>query len=101
MSEDKKQSSDNSHIDAKLSLIEERLDILHHSILDMNSAVDMIVRFSMTTKAFMELSILQGMIDPDELNKLATHYETTYSDKLTMPETDKEYKPKFEKHIFD
>ena len=101
MSDDKKLSTDNSYIDAKLSLIEERLDILHHSILDMNGAVDMIVRFSMTAKAFMELSIIQGMIDPNELNKLASQYETAYSDKLNIPETDKEYKSKFEKNIFD
>ncbi len=100
MSEDKKQSEENSYIDAKVSIIEQRLDILHQSILDMNSAVDMIVRFSITAKAFMELSILQGMIDPYELNNLASHYETTYSDNLNIPKTDKEYKSKFAKNIF-
>jgi len=100
MSEDKKQSEDNSYIDSKFSIIEQRLDILHQSIIDMNSAIDILVRFSMTAKAFMELSILQGMIDPNELNNLASQYETTYSDNLNIPETDREYKSKFAKNIF-
>ena len=100
MSEDKKQSEDNSYIDSKLSIIEQRLDILHQSIIDMNSAIDMLVRFSMTAKAFMELSILQGMIDPNELNNLASQYEKTYSDNLNIPETNTEYKSKFAKNIF-
>lgn len=100
MSKDKKQSEDNIYIDAKFAIIEQRLDILHQSIIDMNKAVDMLVRFSMTAKAFMELSILQGMIDPDELNRLASQYETAYSDKLNIPKTDAEYKSKFESNIF-
>lgn len=100
MSEDKKQSEDNSYIESKFSIIEQRLDILHQSVIDMNSAIDMLVRFSMTAKAFMELSILQGMIDPNELNNLASHYETTYNDNLNIPETDTEYKYKFAKNIF-
>jgi len=100
MSEEKKQKEDNSYIDTKFSIIEQRLDILHQSIIDMNSATDLLVRFSMMAKAFMELSISQGMIDPNELNKLASHYEAAYSANLNMPKTDGEYKSNFEKNIY-
>ena len=62
----------------KLKEIEERLDIMHNSMKELNSAIDMVVRFSMTAKAFMELSISHGLLDPQELNSLASQYEESY-----------------------
>lgn len=100
MSEDKRQSAEYSHIESKMSVIEQRLDIIHESIIDINSAIDMLVRFSMTAKAFMELSISQGIIDPNELKNLSANYENTYSDNLNIPQTESEYKSKFAKYIF-
>lgn len=100
MSKDRKESDEYSSIDSKISVIEQRLDIIHESIIDMNSAIDMLVRFSMTAKAFMELSISQGIIDPNELNNLASHYEITYSDNLNIPQKDSEYMSKFAKYMF-
>lgn len=100
MSEDKKQNDRNSYLESKISVIEQRLDIIHESIIDLNSAIDMLVRFSMTAKAFMELSISQGIIDPNELNNLASNYEINYSNKLNIPQSDTEYKSKFEKHLY-
>ena len=66
----------------------------------MNNAIDMLVRFSMTAKAFMELSISQGMIDPDELNKLASKYETTYSDNLNIADIETEFISKFSRNLY-
>ena len=62
----------------KLKEIEERLDIMHNSMKELNSAIDMVVRFCMTAKAFMELSISHGLLDPQELNSLASQYEESY-----------------------
>ena len=62
----------------KLKEMEERLDIMHDSMKELNSAIDMVVRFSMTAKAFMELSISHGLLDPQELNSLASQYEESY-----------------------
>ena len=100
MSDDKTVNEDIIFIKTKIAEFEQRLDILHESIRDMNSAIDMLVRFSMTAKAFMELSISQGIIDPNELNNLASQYEMTYSDNLNIPETDSAYKPKFTKNVY-
>ena len=100
MSDDRIQNEDIIFIKTKISEFEQRLDILHESIRNMNSAIDMLVRFSMTAKAFIELSISQGMIDLNELNKLASQYETTYSDNLNIPEMDSEYKSKFSKNLY-
>jgi len=75
----------------KLEEIEERLDLIHESMKELNGAVDMLVRFSMTTKAFMELSISQGLIDPHELNRIASHYVKSYSANLETADESKEY----------
>ncbi len=80
-------------VSKKLEEIEERLDIMHDSIREMNSAIDMLVRFCMTAKAFMELSITQGLIDPHELNRLASQYEETYSSNLNIPDRPVELDP--------
>ena len=74
-------------VDRKLSELEERIDIIHDSLKDLNSAVDMLVRFSMTAKAFMELSISQGLVDPHELNSLASRYEKSYTETIEAPNT--------------
>lgn len=100
MSEEKLNKEDIQLILVKLSEVEQRIDILHESIKDTNSAIDMLVRFSMTAKAFMELSISHGIIDPNELNNLASQYETNYSDNLNMPNSEIEYRSKFEKNMF-
>ena len=99
-SDDKIQNEDMIFIKAQVTEFEQRLDILHESIKDMNKAIDMLVRFSMTAKAFMELAISQGIIDPNELNNLASRYETNYSDNLSIPDTDTEYKPKFTNNLY-
>ena len=78
-------------VNNKLEEIEERLDLIHESIKELNGAVDMLVRFSMTTKAFMELSISQGLIDPHELNRIATHYIKSYSANLETADEGNEY----------
>lgn len=67
-----------SAVGIKLKEMEERLDIMHNSMKELNSAIDMVVRFSMTAKAFMELSISHGLLDPQELNSLASQYEESY-----------------------
>ena len=78
-------------ISQKLSEIDDRLNIMNESIKDLNGAVDMLVRFSMTAKAFMELSISQGIVDPYELNRIASTYEKAYSANLdTTPESSKD-----------
>ena len=100
MSKDSIKVDDLTLINTKFIEFEKRLDILHESIKEMNNAIDMLVRFSMTAKAFMELSISQGMIDPDELNKLASEYETTYSDNLNIPETETDFKSKFSRNLY-
>ena len=100
MSKDSIKVDDLTLINTKFIEFEKRLDILHESIKEMNNAIDMLVRFSMTAKAFMELSISQGMIDPDELNKLASKYETTYSDNLNIPETETDFKSKFSRNLY-
>lgn len=100
MSKDSIKIDDITLINTKLTEFDQRLDILHESIKEMNNAIDMLVRFSMTAKAFMELSISQGMIDPDELNKLATKYETTYSDNLNIPETETDFISKFSRNLY-
>ena len=63
----------------KMEELEERMDIIHGSIKELNSAIDMMVRFSMTSKAFMEIAIAQGLIDPQELNRIAAIYEDNYT----------------------
>ena len=73
-------------VSSKLNEIEERLDIMHNSFKELNSAIDMLVRFSMTAKAFMEISISQGLIDPHELNRLASTYEDSYAKSLNIGE---------------
>ena len=92
--------NDNSNLISKISEIEERLDIIHDGIRDMNSAIDMLVRFSITAKAFMELSISQGIIDPNELNKLASKYDSTYSSHLNIPESQIELEKRFENNLY-
>ena len=67
-----------SAVGIKLKEMEERLDIMHDSMKELNSAIDMVVRFSMTAKAFMELSISHGLLDPQELKSLASQYEESY-----------------------
>ena len=100
MSEENIKKDEFALLNLKISEIEERLDILHEGIKDMNNAIDMLVRFSMTAKAFMELSISRGIIDPDELNKLASQYEMTYSDALTIPETKNDFMSKFTNNLY-
>ena len=100
MSEDRMKIEDFTLINTKFIEFEKRLDLLHGSIKEMNNAIDILVRFSMTAKAFMELSISQGMIDPDELNKLASKYETTYSDNLNIPETETDFISKFSRNLY-
>jgi len=78
-------------LNQKLSEIEQHLDVMHQSMNDLNGAVDMLVRFSMTAKAFMELSISQGLIDPYELNRIATIYEHSYSSNLEVMEESNKY----------
>ncbi len=75
----------------KLNEIEQHLDLVKESMRDLNGAVDMLVRFSMTAKAFMELSISQGLIDPYELNRIASIYEHTYSSNLAVPDESNKY----------
>ena len=72
-------------VSKKLEEMEERLDIMHNSMNELNSAIDMIVRFSMTAKAFMELSISHGLLDPQELNSLASQYEESYKANFNIP----------------
>ena len=74
-------------VSKKLEEMEERLDIMHNSMNELNSAIDMIVRFSMTAKAFMELSISHGLLDPQELNSLASQYEESYKANFDIPES--------------
>ena len=100
MSKDSIKIDDFTLINTKLSEFEQRMDILHESIRDMNSAIDMLVRFSMTAKAFIELSLSQGMINPDELNKLASKYEMTYSDNLNITKTESEFISKFSRNLY-
>ena len=100
MSKDSIKVDDLTLINTKFIEFEKRLDILHESLKEMNNAIDMLVRFSMTAKAFMELSISQGMIDPDELNKLASKYETTYSDNLNIPEAETDFTSKFSRNLY-
>ena len=100
MSKDRIKVDDLTLINTKFIEFEKRLDLLHESIKEMNNAIDMLVRFSMTAKAFMELSISQGMIDPDELNKLASKYETTYSDNLNIADTETEFISKFSRNLY-
>ena len=100
MSKDSIKVDDLTLINTKFIEFEKRLDILHESIKEMNNAIDMLVRFSMTAKAFMELSISQGMIDPDELNKLASKYERTYSDNLNIPKTETDFTSKFSRNLY-
>jgi len=76
-----------SAVSKKLEEMEERLDIMHNSMNELNSAIDMIVRFSMTAKAFMELSISHGLLDPQELNSLASQYEESYKANFDIPES--------------
>jgi len=78
-------------INKKLDEIDGNLNILHESMKDLNSAVDMLVRFSMTAKAFMELSISQGIIDPYELNRIASQYEMSYSANLNIQKDSTKY----------
>ncbi len=92
--------NDISNLISKISEIEERLDIVHDGIRDMNSAIDMLVRFSITAKAFMELSISQGIIDPNELNKLASKYNSTYTENLNIPESQIELEKRFENNLY-
>ena len=70
-----------------LEEMEERLDIMHNSMNELNSAIDMIVRFSITAKAFMELSISHGLLDPQELNSLASQYEESYKANFNIPDS--------------
>ncbi|TFB10780.1 hypothetical protein E3V55_04925 [Candidatus Marinimicrobia bacterium MT.SAG.3] len=100
MSKDSIKVDDLTLINTKFIEFEKRLDILHESLKEMNNAIDMLVRFSMTAKAFMELSISQGMIDPDELNKLASKYETTYSDNLNIPKAETDFTSKFSRNLY-
>lgn len=74
-------------VSKKLEEMEERLDIMHNSMNELNSAIDMIVRFSMTAKAFMELSISHGLLDPQELNSLASQYEESYRANFDIPQS--------------
>lgn len=78
-------------INQKLEEIDGHLNILNESMKDLNGAVDMLVRFSMTAKAFMELSISQGIIDPYELNRIASKYEMSYSANLDLSKEGTEY----------
>lgn len=78
-------------LNQKLSEIEQQLNVIHESMRDLNGAVDMLVRFSMTAKAFMELSISQGLIDPYELNRIASIYEHSYSANLEVNEESNKY----------
>ncbi len=75
-----------SAVGIKLKEMEERLDIMHNSMKELNSAIDMVVRFSMTAKAFMELSISHGLLDPQELNSLASQYEESYKANFDISE---------------
>ena len=78
-------------LNQKLSEMEQQLNVIHESMRDLNGAVDMLVRFSMTAKAFMELSISQGLIDPYELNRIASIYEHSYSANLEVREESNKY----------
>lgn len=78
-------------LNQKLSEIEQHLELMQESMRDLNGAVDMLVRFSMTAKAFMELSISQGLIDPYELNRIASIYEHSYSANLEVREESNKY----------
>lgn len=100
MTKDRMKTDDFTLINTKFIEFEKRLDLLHGSIKEMNNAIDILVRFSMTAKAFMELSISKGMIDPDELNKLASKYETTYSDNLNIADTETEFISKFSRNLY-
>lgn len=91
MSEKNSQQQGIEAISRKLGEIEKRLDLMNESMRDLNGAVDMLVRFSMTTKAFMELSISQGLIDPYELNRIASNYELSYSANLKVPKESNKY----------
>ena len=87
MAKNTKSDEEISAVSKKLEEMEERLDILHNSMNELNSAIDMIVRFSMTAKAFMELSISHGLLDPQELNSLASQYEESYKANFDIPES--------------
>ena len=87
MEKNKTMGKEISAVFKKLEEMEERLDIMHSSMNELNSAIDMIVRFSMTAKAFMELSISHGLLDPQELNSLASQYEESYRANFDIPES--------------
>ena len=87
MAKNTKSDEEISAVSKKLEEMEERLDILHNSMNELNSEIDMIVRFSMTAKAFMELSISHGLLDPQELNSLASQYEESYKANFDIPES--------------
>ena len=78
-------------LNQKLSEIEQHLELMQESMRDLTGAVDMLVRFSMTAKAFMELSISQGLIDPYELNRIASIYEHSYAANLEVREESNKY----------
>ncbi len=79
MSENKNEIEVGAILLKKMEELEERMDIIHGSLKELNGAIDMLVRFSMTSKAFMEIAIAQGLIDPLELNRVAAIYEEGYS----------------------
>jgi len=91
MSEEKSTIEGIEALNQKLNEIEQHLDLMKESMRDLNGAVDMLVRFSMTAKAFMELSISQGLIDPYELNRIASIYEHSYSANLKVPDESNKY----------
>ena len=91
MSEEKSTIEGIEALNQKLNEIEQYLDVMKESMIDLKGAVDMLVRFSMTAKAFMELSISQGLIDPYELNRIASIYEHTYSANLEVPDESNKY----------
>ena len=66
----------------KLEELESRIDLLHESTEKVNEALDILIRFSMTSKAFMELAIGEGLVDPRDLGNLASIYERDYQNRI-------------------
>ncbi len=80
--QEKRKYVTDKEIDSMLQELDERLTLLSQRVTSMAEGIDTLVRFSMTTKAFMELAIGAGLFSPEELQHVASGYESGYDETL-------------------
>ncbi|MFQ6617562.1 MAG: hypothetical protein ACE5QV_02630 [Fidelibacterota bacterium] len=68
------------NMNEKFDVIEKRLDLIIKRLNSIEESIDSLVRFSITAKAFIEIALIQGIIDPGEVQELAKQYEKDYED---------------------